>query len=464
MRFTYSTHVLCSCGKGQECRKLWRADKSWNSRHGSAGYACRIPTSAGVKPVKRYGYPSKAAAEAAAQQAGKLLELAGADDATRCKIGDMIVAVKRGGQLPAVEDVRRRLGLGQDPDAPGITFAEWFETWITGKRRLRASVVRSYRSHAANWLIPNLGDVRLERMNAGHVGGLFATIERINAEVTRQRAEGRAYVSVDGDARSMLGRSVPRVVSAATQQRIFATLRACLNGAVKARLLMYNPCGGYEPLPETPPEGARWSPAEAARFIAATAGDPLGLLFRIMILRGLRRSEAIGLRWAGADLEQGTLTVARTILELGGKLHEEPTAKTRAGDRVVFLDAATAELLRAYRKAQLAARLGAGQAWQDNDLIFCQANGRPWIPGYVSKRFKALASAVGVPVIKLHEGGRHTAVSMMRDAGVDPVIRMREVGHSSETVHDRYTHTMAQAHMEAAEAVAALVRKAGGAP
>jgi len=67
-------------------------------------------------------------------------------------------------------------------------------------------------------------------------------------------------------------------------------------------------------------------------------------------------------------------------------------------------------------------------------------------------------------VIKLHEGGRHTAVSMMRDAGVDPVIRMLEVGHSSETVHDRYTHTMAQAHMEAAEAVAALVRKAGGTP
>jgi hypothetical protein len=38
------------------------------------------------------------------------------------------------------------------------------------------------------------------------------------------------------------------------------------------------------------------------------------------------------------------LTVKRTVLQLGGKLHEEPTAKTKAGDRLVFLDVETADL------------------------------------------------------------------------------------------------------------------------
>ncbi len=101
MKLRYSVHVRCSCtgedGKpaGQDCPKLWRRNGSWNSRHGSAGYACRIPTSMGTKLVRRFGYSSKAEAEAAAGHVGKLLDLA-ADEATRAKIGDLVLAAKRG--------------------------------------------------------------------------------------------------------------------------------------------------------------------------------------------------------------------------------------------------------------------------------------------------------------------------------------------------------------------------------
>jgi len=66
-------------------------------------------------------------------------------------------------------------------------------------------------------------------------------------------------------------------------------------------------------------------------------------------------------------------------------------------------------------------------------------------------------------VIKLHEGGRHTGNSLMRDAGVDQELRMREVGHADKSVNDRYTHALEEAHFAAAEQTAALVRKAGGA-
>jgi integrase len=81
----------------------------------------------------------------------------------------------------------------------------------------------------------------------------------------------------------------------------------------------------------------------------------------------------------------------------------------------------------------------------------------------VSRRFKRLAAGAGVPPIKLHEGGRHTGNSLMRDGGVDQEIRMREVGHSDRDVNSRYTHILGDAHLAAAEQVAALVRKAGGA-
>ena len=155
------------------------------------------------------------------------------------------------------------------------------------------------------------------------------------------------------------------------------------------------------------------------------------------------------------------LTVKRTIVQLGGKLVEEASAKSRAGDRLVFLDADTAALLREHRKAQLRVRMAAGPAWHDDDLVFCQPDGQPWNPDHVSKRFRRLAGLAGVPVIKLHEGGRHTGNSLMYDAEVRQDIVMRQVGHASKEISQRYNHPLRQAHLAAAAQVAGLVSKAG---
>jgi integrase len=90
-----------------------------------------------------------------------------------------------------------------------------------------------------------------------------------------------------------------------------------------------------------------------------------------------------------------------------------------------------------------------GPGWQDHDLIFCRADGSPWPPDYVSRRFKALAVQADLPPLKLHEA-RHTAATLMNAAGVDPSLRMRTVGHASRAVHDHYTHFCADSLAKAA--------------
>jgi len=241
---------------------------------------------------------------------------------------------------------------------------------------------------------------------------------------------------------------------------VYAALREFCNFEVRqTRRLAFNPVYAVELEPEITPEAQRWSAPEARQFLAACAGDPLHPLFRIVLLRGARRGEAVGLRWSGTDLDAGYVRVERPVLLVGADVIEG-RPKSQAGERLIWLDAETVRLLREHRTAQLRARMKAGTAWQGNDLIFCQDDGTPWKPDHVSRRFKVIARATGLPVIKLHEG-RHTAASLARDAEVDPEIRRRTLGHADQAMTSHYTHIEAQAHRAASEAVAWLVEGAG---
>ena len=126
-------------------------------------------------------------------------------------------------------------------------------------------------------------------------------IEVYNAEITAASTEGRAPV-LDGDMRTRL-----RVTGPTTQRRIMATLRAALNEAIRQRRITWNPCAGIELPEQAERETVVWSPEQVGTFLdhADAAGHRLALLYRLILLCGLRRGEAIGARWSDADLDAG---------------------------------------------------------------------------------------------------------------------------------------------------------------
>jgi integrase len=68
-----------------------------------------------------------------------------------------------------------------------------------------------------------------------------------------------------------------------------------------------------------------------------------------MVLTGCRRGELCGLRRDEAHLDRGVLTVSRTLLQVGGKLTDSKP-KTKVGERLIFLDAEAAGLLREHAR------------------------------------------------------------------------------------------------------------------
>jgi integrase len=258
--------------------------------------------------------------------------------------------------------------------------------------------------------------------------------------------------SLPGDVRRR-----PKHVGVATQHRIFAALRGFLNFQWKrAHRIPFNPVFVVELEAEMRNAPLVWEPDQVVRFLAHAANDRLAFLWRLALLRGFRRGELCGMADCDMDAGAGTITVNAALLELGGKLvWGKP--KSRAGERVVALDATTVVLGKAHRARRKREKLAAGEAWQEHGLMFCREDGTPLRPEHVSRRFNALAKDAGLPVIKLH-AARHTAASLMLEAGLDVKIVQDTLGHSTSVItRDTYQHVRIQVHKDAAEKVVALL-------
>lgn len=202
---------------------------------------------------------------------------------------------RRGGHLTKAEALREleaqtgraRAGIKSDDRESVATFlTRWLEVKA---RQAKPSTVRTYTDHVERLIGPELGHLPLERLRAEHV-------ERL---ITKMIGSGRGFPTV---------------------RRVHATLRSALGYAVKTRRLDRNAASGV-PLPTVRrPEVQPWSAAELAQFLRHSSTDRLGPVFEVIAACGLRRGEALGLRWADVDLTRRVLHVRQTLTDVGGHL------------------------------------------------------------------------------------------------------------------------------------------------
>lgn len=296
-----------------------------------------------------------------------------------------------------------------------------------------------------------LKDITLDRLTGEHCAMVFERIDMFNEEIEAAREEGRKPV-LPGDVR---GRT--RYTGVATQHRIYGVLRKFLNDQWKrAHKIPFNPIYMVELEPETRDAPLVWDPAQVAHFLDFTANDRLALLWRLVLLRGFRRGEICALADADVDTARAAVTVNAALVQVGGRL-VWGRPKSKAGERVVGLDQTSVAAVNAHRRLRKRERLAAGEAWADSGRMFTDQVGERLHPDYVSRRFRELAKAVGLPVIKFH-AARHTATTLALEAGVDIKIVSEQLGHSTTRItQDLYQHVRLQVHQDSAEKVVDLL-------
>jgi integrase len=336
-----------------------------------------------------------------------------------------------------LNEARDKLGKAQQQARAGIPVPDeawklglYLEYWLENfvKRNRRPATYALYEMTSRLYLIPGLGNRRLTSLTVPIV-----------QQFLNQRLEK--------------GDSVRKV------QVMRTVLSAALTRAVREELIVRNVARLAE-LPEWHRSTIRpWTAAEARGFLSVARPDPLYPAFVLLILYGMRRGEALGLRWDDIDFDAGTIHIRRQLQRIRGELVLGPV-KTHAGRRGLPLLDPARQALQLQADQQAAYRAVMGSAWPESGLVFTTRTGRPIEPRNLVRSFRRLCDQNKVRLIKVHHL-RHTVGSLLKDLGVPARDAQTILGHTRiSTTLEIYTDTGDPAQRDALSRLHGLLDEA----
>jgi integrase len=299
------------------------------------------------------------------------------------------------------------------------TVADHLEAWLLEVGRRRApQTTATYRSAAETWIIPALGEVRLDDLSRGQVQALVDDVSAVRRP--------------------------------ATAQNVHHTIRAALSSAVRDELVPRNVASLVESPASDHAPTAILEGDTARRLVAALPAGFIRPLVTLALATGARRSELLGLLWA--DVGPEDIRIWQQLAWQAGEPVLRPP-KTRSSNRTVALPPFAATALTDWRRIQAREQLAAGPRWADRGLVFTDALGEPLTPFAVRRAFAAALAAAGVQRVTFHSL-RHTFASLVVSATRDFKAAGAALGHSSAAMTgDVYAHLLPEQRQRAAAAI-----------
>ncbi|MBA3824180.1 MAG: site-specific integrase [Ktedonobacterales bacterium] len=234
------------------------------------------------------------------------------------------------------------------------------------------------------------------------------------------------------DIQGMLNRKLESGLSPRMVQLILVVLRIALAKAQRWGLVAQNVAKLVDSPRVSRYKAQFLEPEDARRLLQAVQGDRLSALFTVALALGLRKGEALGLRWKDIDFKRKQLTVESNLQFIKGEFVFTDT-KSDQGRRTIPLPEVALQSLQEHRIKQDKERQQAGENWQENNLVFSTSHGTPYSARNVSRSFYRLLDKAGLSHMRFHDL-RHTCGSLLIAQGVHPRVVMEVLGHSQISV------------------------------
>lgn len=400
---------------------------------------------------------------------------------------------------------RARQGLAATDG--GIRFEDYAKQWM--EQSQIASKTRSQYEDMLNRIIPAIGEIKLEKLQAHHLKTFYANLREkgvrerdehaitttLDAKLKKKRLKNVRFAEAAGLSDTTVGTARKgQPVSRASAEKIAAALgipleklfkiergerglsgktilhhhrliSTILASAKRERIIPFNVAVEHMKAPKAEHKEPRYLDDEQARaFLLAAMGeeDIRHRAFLILALyTGLRRGELCGLEWPDIDEPHGLVHVLRASqYQEGIGIATVPT-KNQSSRRAIKVPPIVFEILNEYRAWWNLEKLKAGDKWQGQQLrLFTQRDGAPINPETLNFWLDRFTKKHGLPRITPH-GLRHTFATLQIAAGVDIRTLQSRTGHAqASTLTDIYTHALKSAEAAAAEVLDSILNPA----
>jgi integrase len=311
---------------------------------------------------------------------------------------------------------------------PFVSMRDYAPRFLAECREAEAAprTLETYRAALENHILPRIGALKVADVTRSDVRGLFMTLRQEAVSLQGQKGDGR-------EGRKSLSKS------SILQHR--AILSALFDSAIRDELRDDNPALNAFRQPRTKAAKARSRPRVGSSVKAMTAEErdrflavALGVApewytaWALMALAGLRRNEALGIRWDSVRL--GSKMV---------RVHEQlGSASTKSGDeRIVDLAEGLAEYLRALRAARRAEAFRRGESFSERERVCCpdlpEEPNRRDVDRVVQQPKRAMRRVLEKADHPCHftmHSLRHSFCSLLVSSGVSPVYVQQQAGHA----------------------------------
>ena len=239
-----------------------------------------------------------------------------------------------------------------------------------------------------------------------------------------------------------------------------ANIHKALKYAVKIDLIPSNPADKVERPKKNAFQGSYYSADEINALLDVVRGTKLELPVLLGAFYGLRRSEALGLKWDAIDFEANTLEIRHivTMASVDGKkiLVQADRAKNKSSLRTLPLVPEIRDRLLEIKGQQETYRKLCGRCYNKDYIGYLCVDevGNLIQPNYVTEQFSKLLKAYGMRPIRFHDL-RHSCASLLLANNVLMKQIQEWLGHSDfSTTANIYAHLDYSSKISSAQAMA----------
>lgn len=197
----------------------------------------------------------------------------------------------RGQVVEKLKTLQRHLDDGLPMPNTRLTVSALLTRWHDDvlRHHVSKSAADNYKSVADHHIVPMLGRKTLQGLTVADVNRLIAT-------------------------------KMDQGLSVSTVRRIRSVLSQAIDEAIRNGDVVRNVAKLARPPKLEQPEGRTLTPEQARQLLDALKGHRLEAMYVTMLATGIRRGEALGLRWEDLNLNSGVLAVRRQLTREGDNL------------------------------------------------------------------------------------------------------------------------------------------------